>query len=209
MPRGEGAPVKDMTGQKFGRLQVHSYAGYGRWNCVCSCGAWHEVIRSALIDGLTQSCGCLNQERRIAKAKYGVSVSRIPEYFVWSMIVQRCTNRRNKDWRRYGGRGITVCKRWRKFAGFFSDMGRRPSPQHTLERRNNDQGYSPKNCYWASRYQQMNNRSNNVVLEHDGFLGTRAEWARRLNMSYFQLRDAMRRGKTLTEIVNERQNAHG
>lgn len=80
------------------------------------------------------------------------------EHAAWSTMKQRCLNPRNKQYADYGGRGITVCKRWLRFENFLNDVGRKPSPIHQLERADNDSGYGPNNCYWATPKQQANNR---------------------------------------------------
>lgn len=161
----------DLTGQVFGRLTAlrraddwFSRAGKRatRWLCQCACGKTTTVFRNSVVSGLTRSCGCLKIE---------TSVGRIPthgndrhhhvtaEYTAWAHAKQRCYNERGKAWKNYGGRGITVCERWKtSFEAFLEDMGLRPSPKFTLERINNDLGYSPDNCIWGTRSQQNRNR---------------------------------------------------
>lgn len=80
-----------------------------------------------------------------------------PIYQIWASMIQRCTNSKDKDYKDYGARGITVCKEWLKFEAFFSDMGHRPEGR-SLDRRENDKGYSKDNCRWATAVEQANNR---------------------------------------------------
>jgi hypothetical protein len=97
----------------------------------------------------------------MGKLKHGLlrrSVSRPPEYVVWGKMNSRCRNPRAPDWKNYGGRGITVCERWRDYTAFISDMGPRPTAQHSIERVDNDRGYEPGNCIWATRAVQVANR---------------------------------------------------
>ena len=96
----------------------------------------------------------------------------------------RCTNANNKSFKNYGGRGITVCERWRKFENFIADMGRRPSSAHTIERKNNDQGYRPDNCVWVPRSEQSGNRRNSRRITARGETLTVAEWSRRTGLNY-------------------------
>lgn len=98
------------------------------------------------------------------------------EYGVWWQMRARCTDPTHEAYANYGGRGITVCKRWATFDKFYADVGPRPSKTHTLERKNNNKGYSPKNVKWATRTEQARNRRSNVYVTHDGQKRTFAEW---------------------------------
>ncbi len=110
--------------------------------------------------------------------------SKHPLYHIYYGIKDRCYNTKTPAYPRYGGRGIFMCDRWRNsFHAFVYDMGIRPSPEHSIERVDNDLGYCPENCVWATRQQQSRNRSNNVVLSQDGKTMCLAEWAQELGMS--------------------------
>lgn len=114
------------------------------------------------------------------RATHGMS--KHPLYQLWLRMRDRCNNPRNKDWLDYGGRGIKVCDAWGSFPCFVSDMGARPVGM-TLERQDNDLGYSPNNCRWASRLEQGNNKRNNAVLTWGGRTLTIANWARATGLS--------------------------
>lgn len=110
----------------------------------------------------------------------------LPEYFVWKAMRQRCQNSRDKNFLRYGGRGITVDPRWQDFANFLADMGRRPA-KHSIERIDNDGPYSPNNCRWASQREQCRNRSSNIIVEFEGQSMTLVELAERTGLPWMFL----------------------
>jgi hypothetical protein len=120
-----------------------------------------------------------------------------PEYAVWRSMKDRCFNANRSNYKRYGGRGITVCDRWMGYNGFInfiSDMGRRPSPKHSLDRYpNNDGNYEPGNCRWATMKDQSNNRSSNVFKEHCGITRRMVEWAYFFKINVRTLRMFLRR----------------
>jgi hypothetical protein len=116
------------------------------------------------------------------------------EYRTWMSIWQRCGNPTYSKWGLYGGRGIKVCDRWASFDAFLADMGLKPSPRHSIERRDGSEGYSPENCYWATPQQQNRNTSRNRFLTYQGETLTVAEWAERRSMTYGSLSNRIRDG---------------
>ena len=165
-----------MIGQKFGRWTVLATAGErtfpsgittAMYLCRCECGTERNVQWMSLRNGTSQSCGCLARERSSQRhTKHGATINgRTPEYKVWQAMNDRCHNPSNPRYAAYGGRGITVDPRWETdFAAFLADMGPRPSPKHSIDRRDNDLGYGPDNCRWSLPPTQATNRRNTLYV---------------------------------------------
>jgi hypothetical protein len=100
-----------------------------------------------------------------------------PEYRSWAHMIERCKNPNADNYRWYGGRGIKVCRQWANFAAFLADMGPRPSLEHSIERRDNSLGYTPANCYWATRHDQQRNKVSSRMLTWKGRTMCAADWA--------------------------------
>jgi len=113
------------------------------------------------------------------------------EYGVWAQMIQRCTNPKQIGYASYGGRGITVCERWRNYENFIADMGKRPSAKHSIERNNNDGDYEPGNCYWATRFQQGRNRSDNRIITFNGRTQCLKDWATETGMKIATLKNRL------------------
>lgn len=181
--------TKDLSGIRFGRLTANRQNGHrGKsilWECCCDCGAIKNVSVKALTSGGTLSCGCLQRENRVSHGMTKTSV-----YRVWNAMVRRCTSPADPSFHRYGGRGITVCDQWRMpggFSTFFADMGECPSG-HSLERIDNNAGYSPNNCKWETPANQAKNRVTTRLLTLNGETKPLKDWARSLGISDTSLR---------------------
>lgn len=194
----------DLVGKVFGRLTVLERVGQDRWKntiwrCRCTCGAQVDLIRGSLVSGNTQSCGCWQVEQKAQAKTHGCSGS--PEYRIWQAAKARCFNPKDKKFKHYGGRGIVMCRQWSdSFSCFLKDMGTRPSG-FTLERKDNNLGYAPGNCIWASYTAQNNNLRRNRVLVFRGCRRTLTQWSRFLGVSYDALRNRIRRGWQLERAL--------
>lgn len=166
----------DLTERRFGRLLVVARNGsnasrHWLWECLCDCGKTVNVSTTHLTNGHTVSCGCSKAERLTrANLIHGqASGGGTSEYNSWKAMLQRCENPNDKDWPSYGGRGISVCDRWRNsFLAFFSDMGLRPGPEYSIDRKDNDGNYTASNCRWATPSEQRLNQRERVLRRANG-----------------------------------------
>ena len=190
-------------GTRFGRLIVigHDNASRRHETCRCDCGRIRRVDRYCLLTGETRSCNCLRTEmHRQRLLTHGETrrnqPRRIPvEHETWSKIKSRCFNVNNRQFHAYGGRGITMCERWRtSYVAFLADMGRRPPGCTSIDRYPDNNGhYEPGNCRWATQTQQANNTRTNIVVSVNGIDMTLAECARLHGMNASNLRSRYHR----------------
>jgi hypothetical protein len=159
----------DITGRRFGQLIVLHFAGRQSrpgyqtvWLCRCDCGIEKTILGANLRHGRSNSCG--KHKNAHNRTHNESNQNRTPEYASWIAMRDRCRNPNNKAFKWYGGRGIKVCERWDKFENFISDVGRKPSPKHSLDRINTNGPYSPENCKWSTQSEQVINRRK-IALE--------------------------------------------
>lgn len=166
--------ARDLTGQTFGLLTVQSRApnrdGNVMWACTCACGGSIDFRADRLLDKYMSSCGC-----RVGATH---NMSGTSEYGIWINMRDRCNNPFNQNYHRYGGRGIYVCDSWdESFINFYADMGDRPEGM-SIDRIDNNKGYSPDNCRWATNLQQSVNKNpiKGTVSGHRGVYRHGAKW---------------------------------
>lgn len=199
------ALFRDIEGQEFGRWKVISFAGSDNgaiWLCQCSCGSAPRLVGAKNLFQGSRSCGCIQREkasetgktlylrRRIVPCAVKThGMSKTPEYRAWNQMIQRCTNKKIRNYSDYGGRGIKVCKEWlTSFEAFYKHIGPRPSAKHSLDRIENDKGYEPGNVRWATDPQQRDNSRHPRKFFYDGQMLSTAEIARRVGMKMHTLR---------------------
>jgi hypothetical protein len=194
-------PFKDATNKQFGRLTALRRFGHSQdgivWECKCECGNITRVSYKKLNSGNTKSCGCLVRDTVIKRStKHGdARRGRLTrEYRIWYNIKQRCYNPKTFGYKYYGARGISLCKRWySSFYNFLKDMGRCPEGM-TIDRINNDGAYTPSNCRWATRLDQMNNMRGNHAIMHDGIVLNVCQWSRKNGINNQTLCSRLTRG---------------
>lgn len=195
------AKFVDRTGFVYGRLTVVSKTdsrasgGSVVWLCRCSCGKETTASGSILQAGQKQSCGCYFIEVAAAKGramkKHGMTNTK--SHKAWVGMRQRCSNKRNKKFPDYGGRGIVVCDRWELFENFIADMGE-PKDGESIDRIDVNGNYCTENCRWANQLTQQNNRRDNVEIWLDGYRKTLAQYARDHGLDQDKIQRRLKKG---------------
>ena len=208
--------IKDLTGQKFGRLTVVKQNGHkGKkvaWLCRCDCGNYTTVTGSELKTGGTKSCGCINKERMHGnkiRLTHGGTKTRL--YGIWNSMKQRTENPKTISYEYYGGRGITVCDEWRDSFEAFRDWAQESGYRDdlTIDRINVDGNYDPGNCRWATRKEQMHNTRRCHYITVDGVTKDLTQWAQTIGLSTGAIGWAIQSGKDPAEYIKEKMQERG
>lgn len=194
------------AGTRFGNLVVVSYSEAGktpagktlrRLRCRCDCGIEKDFSPGNVRNGLSRSCGKCKSNR------LGVeNVKKMPEYSSWRAMWKRVTNSKHRFYKFYGGAGISIHPPWASFEVFFEDLGLRPSMGHSLDRIDNVGNYTPENCRWATRKEQMRNTRYNRIITAKGESRPVAEWAEILGVKPYTLYNRANMGWPDEEIIN-------
>lgn len=189
----EGANRDASAGQSHDAEGSASPAGRGT-NGAPACGAAPESIPAVVLPKPATS----------PKSHPTHGFSQTPEYRAWQAMVKRCTDPENAAWPDYGGRGITVCDRWRDdVAAFIADMGAKPSALHELDRKDNDGGYEPSNCRWVLRKENNRNRRSNRIVEWNGQQKTLVEWSEITGLAFSALKWRLDSGWPIDRAMTE------
>lgn len=207
--------IKNLTGKRFGWLVVlgliyhrGSRSQKFAWHCKCDCGGFAIVRGAGLKNGITKGCPeCKDIRAGASLQRHGYTKKGQwnSEYRAWMAMRVRCLNPKSKNYHQYGGRGITICERWLVGDGamtapecFLLDMGKKPTPRHSLDRIDNNGSYSPENCRWATRITQLRNRRCNSMVEFNGRMVCMAELSEITGISISTLYHRRKMGRPLT-----------
>jgi hypothetical protein len=190
------------VGARYGYLVVLSgtIPGPGRYKatCRCDCGNIKDIYQYSLLSGNTKSCGCIKGK---TYRKDGHWMTRTKEYRAWGHMKNRCMNPKNKAYKYYGARGISVCERWMLFQNFFLDMGFSPSADHSIDRIDNNGDYCPANCRWATVKEQRRNKRDNRILSINGENRPLSVWAEMSGVNYKTAHNRLMMGWSPSEAV--------
>lgn len=205
---------RDLTGCNFGRLKVIRRGGdyiypngrrRPRWECLCSCGNTTVVSANNLIKGVTTSCGCFQKENMSKlKRKHGGYADREPLFSIWCGVRKRCLSPKASNYSNYGGRGISICKEWKDNYDSFRIWSIKNGYRQglSLDRIDNNSGYSPENCRWTTPIVQQNNRRSNINIAYNGETHTLKEWSRIIGISYSTLYQRYKYGWNIKRMLN-------
>lgn len=201
--------VIDLTGKRFGKLTViekHNQDKWGGWNWLCKCDCGNEsIVSGGHLRGMkAKSCGCSRTESKNFIHK--MTGSRI--YSIWQAMKSRCYYDKNKRFKDYGGRGITVCDEWKNsFISFYEWSMKNGYDENaergqcTIDRIDVNGNYEPNNCRWATIKQQANNTRRNHFIEYNGKTQTVSQWANELGVEPDSIFNRLQKGFTEEEAL--------
>lgn len=202
--------------KKYGRLKVVGYAGRKKnktwWWCKCDCGNLVKKRSDSIISNHAKSCGCYQLEvmkkKGLIHGATSFNSNRKKLYAVWNSIKQRCLNENNKAYKYYGGRGIAICKEWANDFALFEKWSMTNGYRQglSIDRVDNNKGYSPQNCRWATIKTQLNNTRSNRILEYNGVKKTVAQWSREVNISNSIIVNRLNRGWSVKDALTKSSN---
>ena len=187
---------KNVNGMKFGKLTVltetnkRSKSGCIYCMCQCDCGKKVEIIKNSLLNGNTKSCGCLIKERlKKDKIHYKHGGTHTKLYNIWWKIIARCYNENDVAYKNYGGRGIKMCEQWKNDYGTFYHWANQNGYKEglTIDRIDNNKGYEPNNCRWATMKEQSNNRRSNIKVRYNGEECTLMQLSEKTKIKYTKI----------------------
>lgn len=187
----------DLTGLRFNKLLVVEKLGLKKGHrtylCQCDCGV-KKVMRGSELKNGVKSCGCARFRGKTYRHKR--------TYQAWIGIKTRCQNPRDPGFKNYGGRGITVCERWQVYSNFLADMGECP-PHLSIDRIDNNKGYAPGNCRWATRNEQARNRRSTLQVTWQGETKSASDWNDQLSYPYGTITTRLRKGWTVEDTMTK------
>lgn len=198
--------IEEYIGKRFGNLVVlekdesNIHPNSNHWLVRCDCGKEFSAYPSRILSGHIKSCGCMKGKAALTHGCNGDEF-----YPTWWAMMRRCYHKENHNYERYGGRGITVCYEWhdpRVFINWARETVGHKCSRLTLERLNNNEGYSPENCCWATSKEQARNRRSNRILEIDGIEKTLAEWCEEYKIDPSVVRERIKLGWSGTDALS-------
>lgn len=189
--------LKDLTGQKFGKLTVIERAEkkgkYSFWVCQCECGNKKIIRQDNLTTGHTTSCGCNAKKHLMGDTRI---------YHIWHTMLRRCNDKKHEKYEFYGNKGIEVCKEWADFKNFYNwAIVNGYNDKLTLDRVDFNGNYEPDNCRWITQKEQCRNKKNNLYIEYQGQTKTLVEWTELLNISYSRTYSQIKRGWSIDKVL--------
>ena len=201
--------LEQMVGKKYGSLTVleigtaPALKRIRKVKCLCDCGEATYAESTQVRSGRTTTCGGHIHKAAIASARFTKhGCHGTPEYRAWQAMRTRCNNPNIAQAKDYSGKGVACCPEWAKFEVFLADVGKKPTPKHTLDRKENHLGYNKDNCRWATQLTQVRNRDFNVKPEYLGEkYNSLTELAQMLGFPYYTLRSRLRYGWSIKDAV--------